>query len=88
MHDRKGSDISVDTRYQYTPFQIIEFLKKFKFKPIEIRPTHIHLFPTNTRNNPPRLHDYISNYIQNQKNIPTQFIPQSSSFMIVARKNG
>ena len=87
LHDRKGSDISVDTRYQYTPFQLIEFLKKFKFKPIEICPIHIHLFPTNTRNNPPRLHDYISNYIQNQKNIPTQFIPQSSSFIIVARKN-
>jgi len=86
-HEREGSDILVDTRFQYTPFQIINLLKKYKFKPVELLPIHIHVFPINTRNNPPRLHDYVSNYIQNQKHIPIQFILQSSSFMILARKN-
>ena len=88
VHGRKGSDISVDTRYQYTPFQIIELMKKNGFTPIQIHPIHIHVFPINTRHNPPNVHDYVSNLIQNQKNIPIQFITQSSSFMIVARKNG
>ena len=86
-HNRKTSDISVDTRYQYTPFQIIELLKKYKFKPIEIHPIHIHIFPTNSRFDPPEIHDYVSNLVQNQEKIPIQFITQSSSFMIVARKN-
>ena len=88
VHDRKNSDISVDTRYQYTPFQIIELLKKNGFVSTQIHPIHIHVFPINTRYNPANLHDHVSNLIQNQKNIPIQFITQSSSFMIVARKNG
>lgn len=87
FHDRKGSDISVDSRFQYTPFQIIDLLKKYGFKPLELLPIHIHVFPINTRNNPSRLHDFVSNYIQNQKHVPLQFITQSSSFMIMARKN-
>lgn len=86
LHNRKGSDIPVSTRYQYTPFQLMDLLKNNGFKTIELYPIHIHVFPTNTRNNPPKIHDNVSNHIQNQKNIPIQFITQSSSFMIVARK--
>ena len=86
FHDRRGSDIFVDTRFQYTPIQIINLLKKYKFQPISLSPIHIHVFPTNSKKYLPKVHDYVSNYIQNQKNIPIQFITQSSSFSIAAKK--
>lgn len=83
-HSKTG--INIDTRFQYTPFQLIEKLEKNYFKPFDIAPIHIHVFTTGSRKIYPDLHNEFSNYIQIQKNENIAFIPQSSSFMIAAKK--
>ena len=83
-HEVTG-DIKVATRYQYTPFQLISQLQKIGFEIIDLKPLHIHLFTTGARKNLLEIHDTMSNLVQEQKNI-LQLIPQSSSFMLAARK--
>lgn len=83
-HTKTGID--VDTRFQYTPFQIFEKLDKNHFKPFDIFPVHIHIFTTEARKEFPNLHNQVSNFVQNKKSNKIAFIPQSSSFMILARK--
>lgn len=82
-HSKTG--INVETRFQYTPFQLREKLENIHFKIFDISPIHIHIFTTETRKIYPELHNQVSNYIQNQKQI-IGLIPQSSSFMIAAKK--
>jgi len=83
-HEVTG-DINVATRYQYTPSQLISQLQRNRFEIIDLRPLHIHLFTTSAIKNLFEIHDTMSNLVQEQKNI-LQLIPQSSSFMLAARK--
>jgi SAM-dependent methyltransferase len=83
-HTKTGID--VDARFQYTPFQIFEKLGKNHFKSFDIFPIHIHIFTTRSRKDFPNLHNQVSNFVQNKKSNKLTFIPQSSSFMISARK--
>ncbi len=83
-HSKTG--INVETRFQYTPFQIIDKLEKNSFKPFDITPIHIHILSTESRKTYTNLHNEVSNFLQNQKNSNIDLIPQSSSFMISARK--
>jgi 2-polyprenyl-3-methyl-5-hydroxy-6-metoxy-1,4-benzoquinol methylase len=83
-HSKTG--INVESRFQYTPFQLIDKLKINNFKPFDVAPIHIHILSTESRKKYPNLHNQISNYIQNQKKSNLELIPQASSFMISARK--
>lgn len=85
-HPDTGIDVS--TRYQYTPVQLINILKKSDFKTEEIYPVHIHGIPPNMKDKYPAIHRVISNYLQEWSNRNERFylIPQSSSFMIHAIK--
>ncbi len=78
--------VNVNSRYQYTPCQLITMLKNNGFEIIDLYPIHIHLFTTSAKLMQKELHDYLSNKIQNQKDIHLQLIPQSSSFMVAAKK--
>lgn len=82
-HSKTGVD--VDTRFQYTPFQIFEKLEKNSFRAFDISPIHIHVFTTETRKIHQDFHNEVSNYMQNQ-NDNIGLIPQSSSFMISAKR--
>lgn len=79
--------IEVKSRYQYTPCQLIQKLHRHGFSAVDLIPIHIHVLTTNAKNILPEIHNYTSNYLQDRKNIQMQVIPQSSSFMITARKN-
>ncbi len=83
-HAKTG--INVDTRFQYTPFQIFEKLEKNHFEPLDIFPIHIHIFTTEGRKEFLDFHNQVSNFIQNKKNNKIALVPQSSSFMVTARK--
>lgn len=78
--------VKVKNRFQYTPFQLIHILRSNGFEIIDLNPIHIHVLTTGARSNLPIIHDYMSNYLQDKKEIRIQIIPQSSSFMIAARK--
>lgn len=84
IHGNTG--FNIDTRYQYTPLQTIEILRRHGFKTTALSPIHIHIFTTGARSMLSEIHDYVSNYAQEKENAYLPLIPQSSSFMIVARK--
>jgi len=83
-HSKTGVD--VDTRFQYTPFQLFEKLEKNGFRAFDISPIHIHVFTTETRKIHSDFHNGVSNYMQSQ-NDNIGLIPQSSSFMISAKRS-
>jgi len=82
----KNTGINVDTRFQYTPFQIIDILKQNNFKILDLYPNHIHLLSTGAKDISPEIHGYLSNLIQEKNELHLRLIPQSSSFMIAVRK--
>lgn len=90
-HGKTGNQlikkIDVETRYQYTPFQIISKLQKNKFKVIDLIPLHIHAIPTGAKETNPDIHKKISNFLQIQNNFIINLMPIASSFMILAKKN-
>ena len=86
LKKHKKTGVDVETRFQYTPFQIMEMLRKNHFDILDIHPIHIHIFSTGISATIYGFHDRISNIIQKNKNLSLQLIPQSSSFTITARK--
>lgn len=82
-----NTPIKVDTRYQYTPFQMIYKLQQSGFQVIDIMPYHIHGMTPASKDNKPEIHTKISYFLQDQKDVYFPLFPQASSFMISARKN-
>lgn len=81
------TDIDVTIRYQYTPFQLFTLLQKFGFKILNISPIHVHGISPSGKKLDPNLHALFSNLLQNQNHLAYQLLPQSSSFMIEAKKS-
>lgn len=86
IQNHANTGINVDKRYQYTPLQLVNKLNSLGFKVFDLIPVHIHVLSTRAKFVMTQIHNYCSNYLQNQKKIYMQIIPQSSSFMIAARK--
>jgi 2-polyprenyl-3-methyl-5-hydroxy-6-metoxy-1,4-benzoquinol methylase len=82
----KYASIAVDTRYQYSPSQIINLLQENNFNVMDLYPVHIHGITTGAKKVKPDIHTILSYYLLDQKDIHLQLIPQSSSFMICAKK--
>lgn len=80
--------INVSTRFQYTPVQLINMLRKHGFETQNLYPIHIHGIPPEMKDKYSSIHGSISNFLQKwtQKNKNFYLIPQSSSFMIHAIK--
>lgn len=83
-HQRTG--IKVTTRFQFTPVQLINMLKNKGFEPIEIFPIHIHGVSPKFKDKYPLIHGNISNLLQNYAGSSMSLMPQSSSFMVHAKK--
>jgi len=89
-HDHTGNkhaDIRVDVRHQYTPFQIFKKLRKKKFSILDIYPVHNHALNPGAKEKRPDIHTSLSYFLLGQEDIHMQIIPQTSSFMITAKKN-
>jgi len=82
----KYANITVDVRYQYTPFQLIKKLEERNYEVLNLQPIHIHAMTTGAKEKHPEIHKNLSYYLLEQKDLHMQLIPQSSSFMISARK--
>ena len=82
----KHASIEVDTRYQYTPFQILTLLRDNNFEVLDIFPAHIHLISPSAKEKHPEIHSKLSYYLLKQVDIHLPLIPQTSSIMITARK--
>lgn len=82
----KYANITVDVRYQYTPFQLIRKLEKKNYEVINLEPVHIHAMTTGAKEKHPEIHKNLSYYLLDHKDLHMQLMPQTSSFMISARK--
>lgn len=82
----RQTGVQVTTRYQFTPVQLINKLNDRGFEPIEIYPIHIHGVLPEFKNKYPVIHGNIANLLQNYAQSNMSLIPQSSSFMIHAKK--
>ena len=82
-----GTAIKVDTRYQFTPADLINRLEKVGFKVSSIYPVHFHVFPVQlmTDDEVKTLHKTMARHVSENFISAQNLIPYSSSFVIEAR---
>lgn len=78
--------IEVNTRFQYTPVQLMHLLREIGFEIIEVAPIHIHGVVPKFANENKEIHGIISNMLQISSKNRMELIPYASSFMIHAIK--
>lgn len=83
-HEKTGID--VQSRFQYTPVQLIHMLSDRDLKPVDVYPIHIHGEPPTFKNKRPAVHAAISNLLQTFADRSPELIPISSSFMLHVQK--
>jgi len=83
-HSKTG--VNVSTRFQYTPFQLIDILSSCGFEAVEIYPIYVHGAPPSFKNNNLAVHTKISNILQDYARNNQELVPFSSSFMLHIKK--
>jgi 2-polyprenyl-3-methyl-5-hydroxy-6-metoxy-1,4-benzoquinol methylase len=83
-HSKTG--INVQTRFQFTPHQLLSMLNDKGFQSIGVYPIHIHNLPMAMKNRYPQIHASVSNSLQPYGKNHTELIPFSSSFMLHVKK--
>jgi 2-polyprenyl-3-methyl-5-hydroxy-6-metoxy-1,4-benzoquinol methylase len=86
-HEEIGATtIAVSVRLQYTPVQLMKLLQKEGLGVIDFAPIHVHGIIPELKNREPKVHAHISNLLQGYTAGHRGLIPQSSSFIVHARK--
>lgn len=83
-HTKTGIDVA--TRFQYSPFQLINLLQDRGLRPIEVYPVHIHGVTPSFKDANPEAHASIANLLQAHAKHNTQLLAQSSTFMLHVKK--
>ncbi len=78
--------VKVETRFQFTPVQLMHLLVEKGFTVKQLYPIHIHGVAPLFKNNNPDVHYNISTLLQNYADDNLALIPFSSSFMVHAQK--
>lgn len=80
--------IKVDTRYQFSPGDLMARMRKHGFKPVAVYPVHFHGFPLSTikEESVASLHKDLAELIMREKIYEARYVPFSSSFVIEAKK--
>ena len=82
----KYAKIKVDTRNQYTPFELFSILRKNGFKILDVSPVHIHALTTGAKEKRGDIHTKLAYFLEKQEEIKLNLIPQCSSYMIACKK--
>jgi 2-polyprenyl-3-methyl-5-hydroxy-6-metoxy-1,4-benzoquinol methylase len=83
----KTADVDVSTRYQFTPAQMLQLLKKKGLEPVEIFPIHVHGVLPQFKALYPSVHTGVANLLhQYQTNAPGLLLPHASSFIVHAKR--
>jgi SAM-dependent methyltransferase len=85
IHHR-NTGIDVSTRLQYTPVQLMRLLGAKGFETLQISPIHIHGLAPRLASLSAETHTRISNLLHTDALANRHLIPQSSSFMVHAKK--
>jgi len=83
-HSNTG--IGVNTRYQYTPVQLLKLLEKIGYQAKDISPIHIHVGSPMFKEENKAVHYKMANQMQKYALSNRQLIPQASAFMVHAMK--
>ncbi len=84
--EHANTGIDVATRFQYTPFQLINLLQERGLQVAEVYPVHIHgVTPSFSKTNP-GIHLSISNLLQTYARHNTQLLAHASTFMLHVKK--
>lgn len=78
--------IPVSTRHQYTPAQLYHTLKACGYEPYSVRPYHYHVAPPAFLSQHEDIHAHTAPILQEYSGSEPSLIPQSSTFVINARK--
>ena len=83
-HAKTGIDVT--TRFQYSPFQLINLLRDRDFRAVDVYPVHVHgVTPSFTRTNA-EIHASIANLLQTYARHNTQLLAHASTFMLHVKK--
>lgn len=78
--------IDVKTRYQYSPFQLINLLQARGLRPVEVYPVHIHGVPPSFKEANREIQVSIANLLQAYARHNTQLLANASTFMLHVKK--
>jgi 2-polyprenyl-3-methyl-5-hydroxy-6-metoxy-1,4-benzoquinol methylase len=85
QHDNTGID--VNTRFQYTPLQLIHLLAERGLRVREVYPVHIHGVPPVFKDARPDIHVPIANLLQTSARHRLELLGHSSTFMLHVQKS-
>lgn len=83
-HTKTGIDVT--TRFQYSPFQLINLLQDRGLRAVEVYPVHIHGVTPSFKEANPEMHASIANLLQAHARHNTQLLAHASTFMLHVKK--
>lgn len=86
VHANTG--IEVATRFQYSPFQLIDLLRKRGLRAVEVFPVHIHGMTPSFSEANRELHVSVADLLQAHARRCTQLLVHASTFMLHVKKEG
>lgn len=84
--EQQNTGIDVFVRYQYTPVQLMQLLKKYGFETVAVSPVHVHLANPEFKKKHQELHFKIANLLYPYTYNERALIPNASTFMLHAKK--
>lgn len=83
-HAKTGIDVT--TRFQYSPFQLINLLQERGLRAVEVYPVHIHGVTPSFKEANTEIHASIANLLQAYARHNTQLLVHASTFMLHVKK--
>lgn len=83
-HTKTGIDVTA--RFQYSPFQLINWLQDRGLRAVEVYPVHIHGVTPSFKETNAEIHASIANLLQAHARHNTQLIAHASTFMLHVKK--
>ena len=80
--------VEVETRYQFSPADLIFRLRKHGFSPTAIYPVNFHPLTPHLKADYPALHDYVARFFAETAPTDPRLVPFASTFVIGVAKNG
>lgn len=82
-----STGIEVSVRHQYTPGEMVRFLKKHGWQVTDLYPVHYHAAPPRFKETDRAVHISLAESFQNLGHDHWELIPSSSTFMVAARRS-
>lgn len=81
-----STQVDVETRYQYSPAELIYLMRKYGFTPKNIYPINFHALAPGLKADFPEIHKQLSSLMNELAPADPRLIPQSSTFVLDMRK--